>query len=273
MLLTLIVPTKNEQANIERILDSILNNKYFDSQALEVIVIDNPDTSDKTEEIAKKFDIKYFTQGPERSAQRNLGITKAQGEWVCFLDADMAMTQDLLQEILSTLRGLDTSDKVQFAIKERIPGNKISLRARNMEKTIYDNNLKISASRIFRREDLEKYGGFNPEMISGEDWELNIRIAKLAGNTIKFFSHPLMHHEENMILTKTLQKKTYYAKNLKNYKVGSDVEVNPIYRISILFSRPDLIVKDPFAWMYMMMLKASEFGVGFVVYIATKFKK
>lgn len=55
MLLSIIIPTKNEEENIARVLNSILKQPSFDPKEIEIIVIDNPNTTDATREITRQF--------------------------------------------------------------------------------------------------------------------------------------------------------------------------------------------------------------------------
>ena len=71
-LVSIIVTTKNEEKNIAYCLTSITEQTY---SHLEVILVDN-NSSDKTREIALEFTDKIFNKGPERSAQRNYGMTQ-----------------------------------------------------------------------------------------------------------------------------------------------------------------------------------------------------
>ena len=64
-------------------VDSIKKSHYDN---FEIILVDN-NSSDNTVETAKKYHIKVFNFGPERSAQRNFGAKKALGRYLFFLDA------------------------------------------------------------------------------------------------------------------------------------------------------------------------------------------
>ncbi len=66
----------------------------------EIIVIDN-DSTDKTREICESLKAKvYETKSHSFSDRRNLGLAKAEGEWVLYLDADERINQELKDEIL-----------------------------------------------------------------------------------------------------------------------------------------------------------------------------
>jgi glycosyltransferase involved in cell wall biosynthesis len=85
---SIIIPTYNRGALIERAIRSVLNQTF---EHYEIVIIDDGST-DNTCEIVKSFDDKrinyFFQNNAERSAARNNGISKAKGEWICFLDSD-----------------------------------------------------------------------------------------------------------------------------------------------------------------------------------------
>ena len=88
-----VVLTKNEQDNILRCLKSL-------NWCTEVIVIDDY-SSDRTLSIAEKSGTKTFQRklAGNFAAQRNFGLSKAQGNWVLFIDADERISNALAQEI------------------------------------------------------------------------------------------------------------------------------------------------------------------------------
>ena len=89
-LVSVVITTKNEEANIKNCLRSIYAQNY-PKECFEVIVVDNQ-SSDRTQAIAQKFTPLVFDKGSERSEQRNFGIFSiTQGEYSLFLDADMIL--------------------------------------------------------------------------------------------------------------------------------------------------------------------------------------
>lgn len=105
--ITAIIPTKNEEHNIEVALESV-------SFADEIMVIDSF-SSDKTIELAKKYtDFILQREYDYPASQKNWAIPQASYEWVLLVDSDERITPELAQEIQSILR--DGTDKSAFWI-------------------------------------------------------------------------------------------------------------------------------------------------------------
>ncbi|MDZ4341976.1 MAG: glycosyltransferase family 2 protein, partial [Candidatus Binatia bacterium] len=103
-LVSVIVPTRNSAATLERCLQSIGQQTY---KEIEIIVVDN-NSSDKTTEIAKRFTSKVFIHGPERSAQVNYGVKQSSGEYVYKVDSDFILDKDVVTQCVQKInKGYD----------------------------------------------------------------------------------------------------------------------------------------------------------------------
>jgi glycosyltransferase involved in cell wall biosynthesis len=105
-----IVIAKNEEEMIEEALDSL---SFCD----EIILVDNGST-DRTREIAEKKSAKIFEiQTNDFSELRNFGLSKAECDWVLYLDADERIDGELknsIQEVVSK-----TSEIAAFSLKRK----------------------------------------------------------------------------------------------------------------------------------------------------------
>lgn len=95
-MISAVILTKNEENNIIDCLESLL---WCD----EIVIVDD-ESRDRTLEIIKNLkneNIEIFTRPLENnfSAQRNFGLSKANGEWVLFVDADERIPNALQGEI------------------------------------------------------------------------------------------------------------------------------------------------------------------------------
>ena len=95
-LISIIIPLYNKKDCIYNTIQSVLNQSYKD---FELIVVDDGST-DNSAEIVRSFNndkIHYILKnnnGP--SSARNLGVQKASGEWILFLDADDELLSNAL---------------------------------------------------------------------------------------------------------------------------------------------------------------------------------
>ncbi|MEA2049136.1 MAG: glycosyltransferase family A protein [Campylobacterota bacterium] len=86
MKISLIIPTYNRKELLEKTLQSVLNQTV---KVDEIIVVDDGST-DETSCLMKQYpNIKYIKQENKGvSSARNIGISKATNQWICFLDSD-----------------------------------------------------------------------------------------------------------------------------------------------------------------------------------------
>lgn len=98
-MLSAIVITRNETANIKRCLDSL-------AFADEIIVVDSGST-DNTVELARELGAKVFENEWEGyGAQKNFAAEKASGDWLLYIDADEEVLTALRESISSTINGV-----------------------------------------------------------------------------------------------------------------------------------------------------------------------
>ncbi len=210
MLVSAIITTKNEGKNVQNCLESV-SKQPFRAGKMEIIVVDNNST-DRTKEIASKYTNKVFNMGPERSAQRNFGVKNSEGKYILYLDADMTLSPNLIKECVSKLE--NNQNIIALYIPEIISGKNFWNKVRNFERSFY-NGTAIDAVRFIKKDIFEKAGGFDENLNSCEDWDLNKRIKKL-GN-LDIIASPLYHNEENFQLKVYLKKKVCYSQYFAKY--------------------------------------------------------
>lgn len=93
MKLSVAIITLNEEKNLERTLKSV------QSFADEIVIVDSGST-DKTEEIAKRYGAKFYFQKWEGyGKQRNNVIDRCENEWILNIDADEEISLKLAKKI------------------------------------------------------------------------------------------------------------------------------------------------------------------------------
>lgn len=89
---------KNEEKYLEGCLRSV------DSVADEIVIVDTG-SSDRTIEIAKKYgaSVFHFDWVNDFSAARNFALSKSNGEWILYLDADERLVPESRKELLDKI--------------------------------------------------------------------------------------------------------------------------------------------------------------------------
>ncbi|MGE0560405.1 MAG: glycosyltransferase family 2 protein [Flavobacteriales bacterium] len=92
--LSVVIITFNEEKNIERCLNSVKD------VADEIVVVDSFST-DKTRDICIKYNARFIEKEWEGySGSKNFGNDKTSYNWILSLDADEALSEELIQSIL-----------------------------------------------------------------------------------------------------------------------------------------------------------------------------
>jgi glycosyltransferase involved in cell wall biosynthesis len=267
-LVSIIVPTKNSAGTLEKCLKSLVTQTYGN---LEIIVVDNSST-DSTQEIAARYTRNVYTKGPERSYQRNFAVEKATGEFICIIDSDMNLEPEVIEQCVDLM----TADKktVGVTVPEESFGDGFWAQCKKLERSFYVGVPYMEAARFFYRKDFLDIGGYDVEMVSGEDWDLSQRIesrGKLARTSA------YIHHDEGHIsLLKTIKKKLYYAKLFASYTANSGSQekvgqqTNLFGRYKLFFSHPKKLFHNPILGLGMLFMKTCEFGFGGIGYLMAK---
>ena len=127
-LVSVIVPVYKVEQVVKNCIESILNQTFTD---FELILVDDgsPDNSGKIcDEYAKKDDrvIVIHKENGGVSSARNVGIDRAKGKYICFVDSDDYVEVSYLQELVGQM-----NDEVKFAfccyykVTERGEQNKV----------------------------------------------------------------------------------------------------------------------------------------------------
>lgn len=268
---SVIIPTRNSAEFLGDCLKSIKEQTY---KNIELIVVDN-NSIDRTKEIAKKFTDKVFNFGPERSAQRNFGVSRSSGDYVLIIDSDMLLAEKV---ITNCVEKIQAAKKIKgLIIPEESFGEGFWAQCKKLERSFYLDVDWIEAARFFEKKAFLASGGFDEKMVSGEDWDLSQRIEKFG--KIKRINDFIYHNEGKISLFKTIKKKFFYAGKFADYanknkdKEKFKKQTGILTRYKLFFSKPRKLFKKPILGAGMLFMKTCEFGFGGLGYIRGKFKK
>lgn len=279
-LVSIIITTKNEAVNISRCINSIKKQTY---KHIEMIVVDN-NSSDNTKAIVQKMGVQVIDKGPERSAQRNFGAKKAKGEYLFFLDADMILAHDIVEECVYMIEKYKKNNisLAALIIPEISIGTGFWAKCKALERSFYVGVDWIEAARFYKKESFDALHGYDETLTGPEDFDIQQRLHDMVGKkAIGKTTSYILHNEGSLSLWKTLRKKFYYAKNLNMYsqKVSNrgyyKKQSNIIARYLLFLKNPVKLFNNPFIGIGMLFLKTAEFAAGFfgLVYYSCVGKK
>lgn len=197
-LVSIIIPLHNYELFISSTLDCVLEQQYNN---FEVIIIDDG-SRDGGSKVVEKYiftdsRITYFYQdnsGP--AAARNLGLLKASGKYVLFLDADDLISSTMITHHVAAMEndlnlGISYCEAYFFSsgqseklfkdlsltMQSWMP--KLSGDEYETVKTLIRGNIMPINAALIRKSSLERVGNFDESLINMEDWELWLKCAFL----------------------------------------------------------------------------------------------
>lgn len=200
---SVIVPTRNNTRTIKACLESVIAQDYAD---FELIVVDN-NSDDGTAELGRDLAHKFFSAGPERSAQRNRGILESTGEWIMWLDSDINLPPNALSVAVQTAH---EHGVIGVALPERTIGTGFWTACRALERECYLNAPWLHNPRLLKREFMLREGAFNEGMSGPEDTDLRLSM-RAAGLPIALADIIIDHDEGHLTLKEIMEKRYYYG--------------------------------------------------------------
>ena len=205
---------------ISSAIESVVNQSFTN---WELIVVDDGST-DNTKEIIDSYNkadkrIKYFYQeNSERSVARNNGISKAKGDWICFLDSDDLYHNNHLETFFSFIS--------EHQFKKGLFFSGVSYGKYDESQQYYDNSGKnnlefvllntIGVPRACCHKTILFEKKFDKNINIGEDKELWCRIIK---------NNPMYYHK----------KKTFIEIEHKNRSINSGYIYGNLFTLRQIF--------------------------------------
>jgi len=185
-LVSTIVPTFNRRELVCRALDSALSQTYANQ---EVIVVDDGSTDGTGEYLRERYGEKlsyvYQPNGGVSSA-RNHGMRLAHGEMIALLDSDDEWEPTKLSRQVEFLIAHPDFGMVLTDV-ERVDDNGHTIDVFRRRDVIHQdgdvmldvlqNPALVPASAMFRREVLDRVGGFDTALRTAEDVDFHLRVS------------------------------------------------------------------------------------------------
>lgn len=255
---SVIIPTRNSARTIQRCLESIKDQTY---KNLEIFIIDNF-SSDRTAKIASMFSPNILLLEGERTKAKNLGISKAKGEFLLFIDSDMILQPKVVEECV---RIWSANRKIgAIIIPERSIGSGFWVNVRDFERTLYEGT-KIESPRFFVKKFVSQTGGFDEDVIAYEESTLPQKLEANGFEVNARTNSLILHDEECFNLNKWLGKKRYGGETgtiySRKYGKYAKMQFSISYRARIFLENGKwkILIRHPILSAGLFILKALEY--------------
>ncbi len=182
---SIIIPTYNRYNLLGRALDSVMSQGFDD---FEVLVIDGA-RSQSTRELVRSYGDGRLRYVPQRGRgianARNLGVLKARGKFIAFLDDDDRWRDDKLERQLEFFKELPENYGLVYTAftyyhleKGRILGIKRPKASGNVYRYLLRDNITGTSTIMVRRECFKRAGLFRESFPTCEDWDMWLRMSK-----------------------------------------------------------------------------------------------
>ncbi|MBF0226596.1 MAG: glycosyltransferase family 2 protein [Desulfobacterales bacterium] len=188
-LVSVLVRTVGKKLLLKQALQSIANQTYPN---IEIIIVEdgNKSVNDVIEDF-KNLKISYYSTGKkvERCISGNLAMEKAIGDYFIFLDDDDLFYADHIEQLVSAV--LKNNTKIayssSFEIPTEIDKNTGEIIAEGKYKEFYNEQFSFfnliacncfpNNSILFDKSLFHTCGGFDPELVIAEDWNLWLKFS------------------------------------------------------------------------------------------------
>lgn len=226
-LISIIIPSYNSAAYICDAIASAVNQTY---KEIEVIVIDDGSTDNSAiliSEYIQQFSNVYFYKQTNKGAcaARNFGLTKANGEYIQFLDSDDLLVEDKLERQVSYI---GTEEVITFCNTINFLGDDTNA---IISKTTKPDNLSLgdliskfyvfTPTVLFPKQVFAKFGKFDEKLKRAQEHEFHVRLAS-KGYSFKnlFFEGVYVRHHNS-------------TSRISNQNISGTVD-NDIYMLTLV---------------------------------------
>lgn len=235
-LITIIIPIYNAEKYLGKTIESVLSQTY---NRWELILVDDGAT-DETPRICKNYEqkdkrIRYIKQKKSGvSVARNKGLENANGEFICFIDADDYIEENMLELYIKVYEEYKYDLIVsgyfsEVHINKKIRSDKVYIKNKGYKNIdelkedfvlLWDKHLLYNIwNKLYKKEIIKKYNIKFPKENWGEDIQFN-REYLLRINTIYNMENCLYHYIRGR--SETITGK--YTKGLYDIRLKEDKE-------------------------------------------------
>lgn len=219
--ISVIIPTHNRPALLKRAIESVLGQTV---PADEIVVVDDASCTE-TKKLVESFgspNLYYIENvgGRGASSSRNLGVEKASGDYVAFLDDDDVwlpkkiekqielISQKNFDAVFSRILIQYENTNISYSTGAKMHRDALSI-------ICMENFIGATISSVIKRGVFISLGGFDISFPAREEYDLWIRLIA-SGANISIIEEPLC------ISYRSLEKRNRISASISNYEIAID---------------------------------------------------
>ncbi|MDK2828112.1 MAG: hypothetical protein PWP67_912 [Clostridium butyricum] len=196
IIVSVIVPIRNEEKFIDKCVQSILNQDYS-LENIEVIFVDGL-SQDKTRETITRYVQQYpklikLFDNPYKTVPyaMNIGIRNSKGKYIIRLDAHSEYSEDYISKCISTIEETNADNVGGLAITKghgyigecfsKVLSSRFGVGNSRFRTNASSGYVDTVPFGTFKRETFVRYGLYDERLTRNQDYELNYRIRRNGG--------------------------------------------------------------------------------------------
>lgn len=249
---SVIIPLYNKEQHIEQTLRSVLKQTFQD---FEIIIIDDGSTDNSLQKVKNINDSRlriYSQENYGAAIARNIGIEKSDADYVALIDADDFWFPNHLEEHHKSILQFPNCSLCSNAYQLKLVDNKLIDAIYNTPQQTEPHIIKdyfkastihpiaMTSSIVLKKDDFIDLGGYNPEILSGQDLDLMIRYG--LHKTIVFNPKITCYYDKTVF--NSLSKKNHQISKQKLFNSFKEFEkTNPSLRHYLTLNRYSLAIQ------------------------------
>jgi len=239
----LITPARNEEAFIEKAIESVIHQTVLPTKW---VIVDDGST-DRTPDIVNRYLPEHpwmeLVRRPQRQERHfagkvyafNAGYEKVEAldyEIVGNLDADLSFDADYIEVILNKFKA-DPSLGVAGTVFEE--------HGYSSERQSFEGHNHVAGGcQLFRRRCFDEIGGFKPNNAGGVDW-MAVTTARMMGWKTRSFRERSFFHHRHLGTAERSVLSSLFSYGEKDYYLGGH-PVWELFRVAYRVTKPPYIV-------------------------------
>jgi glycosyltransferase involved in cell wall biosynthesis len=266
--ITMVIATSNSMSEGKRLDLTLLSLEHQTRPAWEVIVVDNC-SIDSTSVVAARFHVRFFSLRSTIASAYNLALKHVTGDFVFFLDSDMVLPRDFVEEatLLIRSRGVDCLAFRMLFLSEP---------EKNVMSTLeYLRNLET----VLGGEPSDGIYFYSRKILSGENYPEKIPVLEdyffrmnimRKNPRIGYLQGIVLHYHQGSF-TWLVRRSLRYGATLRAMRSPTPMKLSVIRKYGLLPRESDVTSRIPIGvrktlvvFPFYLLLKYMAFGVGFL---------